>query len=232
MSIFSKPKSTEPRVTYESFELPMEEAAPEPMQATLLTVTAPVRATSEWVTAGREPTVLLIAADSEIEGTVRSQGVVQVEGVLRGEVHAPKVLVAVGGRVEGTIRAQSTRIKGILKGAVVAHEIDLDRTASVEGELTYDDISIERGARVRGVHRQRDPDAATASTAATAGATASVPAGLATEAEAALQGLAEAAHVAARAATDLATDGIRGLAELEAELRGTGSKLDITTVHA
>ncbi|MCQ4159934.1 polymer-forming cytoskeletal protein [Roseomonas sp. GC11] len=102
--------------------------------------------------------VMLIAADSEVEGRLRSRGVVRVEGVLRGSIHAPVVLLEAGGLIEGTVTVERAKLCGTLRGTLLAREIEILRTASVDAELVYDEISVERGARVRGLHRQRDPE--------------------------------------------------------------------------
>lgn len=233
MSIFHKSKNADPRVTYERFELPVDPPFPE---AEAITKPAPISAaqpTSEWRPAGPEPTTLLIPADSVVEGTISSPGVVRIEGALRGEVRAPTVVLTASGRIEGRVTGTLVTIKGILEGSAVARDIELARTATVDAELTYDEISIERGARVRGLHRQRDHETTAAFQAATAKETSPVlPAGLTTEAELALHGLAQTAGAAAKAAAELAEDGMKSLADLEAHLRAAGNRSELVALQS
>jgi cytoskeletal protein CcmA (bactofilin family) len=175
---------------------------------------------------------MLLAADSEVEGELRSRGAVRVEGVLRGGLQAPLLLLEIGGLVEGKVSAERVRVAGTLRGTVVAREIEVARTAIIEAELVYEEISIERGARVSGLHRQRAPEPATAEPAAELQevadtvpdetvllAAAASTAALVAEAEAALQELAQVSQAAAGAAADLATRGVTELVELEHDLR-------------
>ena len=236
MSFFGKPSGEEPRITFERIDL---SAAP-------LTEPPPAAPSARERMAGATaPAVMLVAAGSEIEGQLRSRGTVRVEGVLRGTVDAPLLLLEPGGVVEGTVTAGRVRLSGRLHGTVVAEEVEVARTAILDAELVYDEISIERGARVRGLHRQRDPAPQPAAeeildtamqhpplpetsaeiSAPVLMAAAAATAALVAEAEAALQDLAEASHAAAAAASELAEEGVLELAGLEADLRATPERM-------
>lgn len=246
MSFFGKPSGGEPRITFERIDLPAEppaEAA-EPSRSFAERLEPRVERARNTRDNGTEAGMMLIAADSEVEGQLRSRGAVRVEGVLRGTLHAPLLLLEPGGLVEGTVHAGRVRLCGTLRGTIVAGEVEVVRTAMLDAELVYDEISIERGARVRGLHRQRDPEPAPAGAAPEPMALEAVPdmetealdpllmataaastAALVAEAEAALQELAQATQAAAGAVTGLAQDGIKDLAELEAELRDTPEQI-------
>lgn len=259
MSFFGKPSGGEPRITYERIDLAAEPGEEREEAA------APARSLSErleprierpkGMPEGRaEAGMMLVAADSEMEGRLRSQGAVRVQGVLRGTLHAPLLLLEPGGLIEGTVHVERARLCGTLRGTVVAREVEVIRTAALDAELVYDEISIERGARVRGLHRQRDPEPqAEAPSVAEAvpsvmpdtaavevdlpdpallSAAAASTAALVAEAEAALQELAQATQAAAGAVTELAQDGIKDLVELEAELRDTPEKILRDTLAA
>jgi cytoskeletal protein CcmA (bactofilin family) len=214
MSLFGKSSGGEPRITFEHIDLAAE---PRP----------PARAVPVAT-----PGPMLLAADSEVDGELRSRGAVRVEGVLRGALQAPLMFLEVGGLVEGTVTAERVRIAGTLRGTVIAREIEVARTAILEAELVYDEISIERGARVRGLHRQREPEPVVEAMPAAAApeapvedvvlmAAAASTAALVAEAEAAMQDLAQMAQAAAGAAAELAVEGVSDLVELEVALRAT-----------
>jgi len=247
MSFFGKPSGGEPRITFERIDLAAE---PPASAAELSSRLLADRLESRMDRAKNreedftEAGMMLVAADSEVEGQLRSRGAVRVEGVLRGTLHAPLLLLEPGGLVEGTVHVERIRLCGTLRGTVVAREVEVVRTAMLDAELVYDEISIERGARVRGLHRQRDPEPAPAEAApepaaaeprpeagvevldpALMATAAASTAALVAEAEAALQGLAQATQAAAGAVTELAQGGIKELVELEAELRETPEQI-------
>ena len=158
MSFFGKPSGSEPRITYERIDL-ANEPPPEPLplppggSARLLAERLEPRSDR-----ARAEAAMVIAADSEMEGRLVSRGPVRVEGVLRGALEAPLLLLEPGGLVEGQVTVDRLRAGGTLRGAVLAREIEVLRHARIEAELTYDEICVERGARVSGLHRQRQPD--------------------------------------------------------------------------
>lgn len=254
MSFFGKPSGGEPRITYERIDLTAEgavvipgfAAAPGgsvPGRVAPALRAAPPAATVVRPQAPTEPPAMLIAADSELEGRLRSRGAVRVEGVLRGELHATSLILEAGGLIEGLITVDHAQINGTLRGTVVARDIEISRTAMVDAELVYEEIGIERGARVRGLHRRRDPEPAPAEPAPAAdalslsmtravedtelAAAAAQTAALVAAAEAALQELADVTQAAAGASANLATGGVDELVALDGELRDAGACLPL-----
>jgi cytoskeletal protein CcmA (bactofilin family) len=243
MSFFGKPTGGEPRITYERIDLTADGAVlspsrPEPATRQPPVLRAAPPATTPVVRSkGNEPPPMLIAADSEMEGRLRSHGAVRVEGVLRGELHAASLILEPGGLIEGLVTVEHAHLNGTLRGTVVAKDIEISRTALVEAELVYEEIGIERGARVRGLHRRRDPapepqpEPEALSLSVTPAAEAEVTAqtaALVAAAEAALQELAEVAQAAAGASAELAQGGVASLVALEDELRDTVEHLAVT----
>jgi cytoskeletal protein CcmA (bactofilin family) len=245
MSFFGKPGGGEPRITYERIDLTAEGGvlargmtppaswhAPAPRPASPASNLAHVTLA--------EPPTMLIAADSELEGRLRSRGAVRVEGVLRGELHATSLVLEPGGLIEGLVTVEHAQIHGTLRGTLVAKDIEISRSAMVDAELVYDEIGIARGARVGGLHRRRDPgpvapesavpeagvetDALSLSVMQASGSdelamAAAQTAALVAAAEAALQELSDVAQAAAGASAELATSGVGELVALDGELR-------------
>ncbi len=244
MSFFGKPNSGEPRITYERIDLTADDAVlvparPEPtftnsQPSAPHQAARPVSSPLSRAQGGAAPP-MLIAADSEMEGRLRSRGAVRVEGVLRGELHAASLLLEPGGLIEGLVTVDHAVLNGTLRGTVIAKDIEISRTALVDAELVYDEIGIQRGARVRGLHRRRDPEPApppaeeeALSLSVSAEDAEGTQAALVAAAEAALQELAEVAQAAAGASAELARDGVANLTTLEGELREAASRLPLT----
>ncbi|WP_160000685.1 polymer-forming cytoskeletal protein [Roseomonas sp. 18066] len=249
MNIFGRPSGAEPRITYERIDLSAEPATapgdtlpprgPERLDARHEPRIEPRSERPRAPVANPVSGIMLVAADSELEGRLRSRGAVRVEGVLRGGLQAPVLFIEPGGLVEGSVTVERARICGTLRGSLVAREIEVVRTATLDAELLYDEISIERGARVRGLHRQRDPEPAesapmpgpampmmpAASLAEVSVITAISTAALVAEAEAALQSLAQVTQAAAEAVDELSAEGVTDLVALEVELRGAPEEM-------
>ena len=94
----------------------------------------------------------IIASDMTAIGDLETEGVVRVEGRVRGTVRAgTQVLVAAGAVIEGDLHAQEAVIAGQVSGAIHARErVELQATAMVAGDVLTPRISIIEGARMTG----------------------------------------------------------------------------------
>jgi cytoskeletal protein CcmA (bactofilin family) len=94
----------------------------------------------------------IIASDMTVIGDLETEGVVRVEGRVRGTVRVgSQVLVAHGAVIEGDLHTQEAVIAGQVSGAIHAGErVELQATAMVAGDILTPRISIIEGARVTG----------------------------------------------------------------------------------
>ena len=89
-----------------------------------------------------------------ITGNVVCTGALQIFGRVTGEIHAAKVIVGEGAKVEGKIRAQDVVIQGEFLGTVHANSVKLQSTAKVDGEVFNKQLAIEQNALFEGVSRR------------------------------------------------------------------------------
>src|SRR5215212_80416 len=94
----------------------------------------------------------IIASDMTVIGDLETDGVVRVEGRVKGTVRVgSQVLVAAGAVIEGDLHTQEVIIAGTVNGAINAGErVELQATAMVAGDIHTPRISIVEGARVTG----------------------------------------------------------------------------------
>jgi cytoskeletal protein CcmA (bactofilin family) len=116
----------------------------------------------------------IISADLTITGNLHSDGDIQIEGQVDGDVLSRSLTIGQGAKVKGTVRADEVKIAGNLKGEVHAARVSITSTARVTGDVLHKSLSIESGAYIDGLCRRiEDPKAASASTAPTASSSAS-----------------------------------------------------------
>ncbi len=89
-----------------------------------------------------------------VTGNVVCTGALQIFGRVTGEIHAGKVVICEGAKVEGKIRAQDVVIQGEFLGTVHANSVKLQSTAKVDGEVFNKQLSIEQNALFEGVSRR------------------------------------------------------------------------------
>lgn len=94
----------------------------------------------------------IIASDMTVIGDLETDGVVRIEGRVKGAVRVgSQVLVAAGAIIEGDLHTQEAIIAGQISGAIHARErVELQATAMVAGDIHTPRISIVEGARVTG----------------------------------------------------------------------------------
>ncbi|HKG34635.1 MAG TPA: polymer-forming cytoskeletal protein [Gemmatimonadales bacterium] len=94
----------------------------------------------------------IIASDMTVIGDLETEGVVRIEGRVKGTVRVgSQVLVASGAVIEGDLHTQEAVIAGQVSGAIHARErVELQASALVAGDILTPRISIIEGARVSG----------------------------------------------------------------------------------
>ena len=92
----------------------------------------------------------IISEGFTFEGTITSDGVLNIAGTVRGKITAKSVLIDSSGQVDGELNSDQLVIKGQLKGDVNCDDLNVGPLARVDGNISYKYIHIQRGGRVAG----------------------------------------------------------------------------------
>ena len=92
----------------------------------------------------------LIAENVSLEGDLASDGDVQLDGAVRGDLKVGHLSIGETGQVEGAITADAVEIRGRVVGTITAKTIRLYATARVDGDLTHAQLAIDAGAQFVG----------------------------------------------------------------------------------
>jgi cytoskeletal protein CcmA (bactofilin family) len=92
----------------------------------------------------------IISEGFTFEGTITSDGVLNIAGTVRGKITAKSVLIDSSGQVDGELNSEQLVIKGQLKGDVNCDDLNVGPLARVDGNISYKYIHIQRGGRVAG----------------------------------------------------------------------------------
>ena len=89
----------------------------------------------------------LIGPGTTIEGKIRSQGSVRVDGKVVGEVAASESLsVGVSGEIEGNVSAKNVTVGGKIRGSITAVEkIVFEGKSIVRGDIRATRLIIDEG---------------------------------------------------------------------------------------
>jgi cytoskeletal protein CcmA (bactofilin family) len=109
----------------------------------------------------RDGVLSIIAADLKVVGTMSTEGVVKVDGLVEGNILAERqVLVSKGGEVKGDIQSNEVIIGGRIEGSVRATgRVEVQSTATVDGDILTKRILVHEGGEVNGNLRMGESDA-------------------------------------------------------------------------
>ncbi len=112
---------------------------------------------SEDLSQGRAPSTdpspsvpSIISADLKIVGDLHSNGDLQIDGAVEGDITSRSLTIGEGAVVRGSLLAESVRVHGAIFGQIKANSVTLTKTAKVEGNVVHQALSMEAGAILSG----------------------------------------------------------------------------------
>jgi cytoskeletal protein CcmA (bactofilin family) len=100
--------------------------------------------------------VSTIGEDLVITGNVTSEGEIQLDGQLQGDIQCASLVLGENSQLEGGVIAEDVVLRGRLIGSVRALRVTLQSKCHVEGELVHQSLAIEPGAFFEGKSRRTD----------------------------------------------------------------------------
>jgi cytoskeletal protein CcmA (bactofilin family) len=100
----------------------------------------------------------IVAKDMTIVGDLETEGLIRIEGRVRGTVRAgSQVLIGQGAQVEGDLHTKEAVVGGEVIGSIHATErVELQPTAAVTGNIITPRIAVMEGGKVTGEVRIQD----------------------------------------------------------------------------
>ena len=95
-------------------------------------------------------TFSVLGADLAIRGDLTATADLHVDGKVEGDITCAALVQGQSGVIAGAITAESARLAGTVKGSINAATLVVLKTARIEGDVSYDTLTIEQGARVDG----------------------------------------------------------------------------------
>jgi cytoskeletal protein CcmA (bactofilin family) len=95
----------------------------------------------------------VISNDLKIIGQglkIISQGTLQVDGEVEGDVRGTEVIIGEKGRVTGTVAAERVIVRGTICGVIRGMTVTLEASSRVEGDIHHMSLAIEQGAEFEG----------------------------------------------------------------------------------
>ncbi len=92
----------------------------------------------------------LLSAGLEVIGTVKSDGEIQLDGEVEGDIQCKSLVVGSTAVIRGDVLADNVEVRGHVMGHIRALDVNLPETAHVEGDITHKTMAVESGAFING----------------------------------------------------------------------------------
>ena len=100
----------------------------------------------------------IFSADVKIVGHVSSQGELDINGTIEGDVRATALTIGETGAVKGEVIAESVLVRGSIEGRIRGRKVQLCTGAKVRGDIYHASLAIEPNAIFEGaVKHAQDP---------------------------------------------------------------------------
>jgi cytoskeletal protein CcmA (bactofilin family) len=92
----------------------------------------------------------IISQGTHIVGDINTDGEVQIDGKVEGNVRCRSLIVADTGEVSGKVTCESVTIHGTITGTVHGKSVTLSSSARMVGDVNHATLTIEHGAHFKG----------------------------------------------------------------------------------
>ena len=98
----------------------------------------------------------LISANLQIVGNLKSEGEVQIDGRVDGDVSANSLVIGDRANINGEVVGDDVVVRGTVHGRIRARKVQLAKSAHVIGDIWHESLAIEAGAYVEGHCKRTD----------------------------------------------------------------------------
>ncbi len=95
----------------------------------------------------------VIGTDVTVSGDIDASVDLHIDGKIDGDIRCAILVQGENSTINGAVSADQARIAGTVTGAIHAKELIVEASARVEGDVTYEKLSIATGGHVEGSFR-------------------------------------------------------------------------------
>ncbi len=99
---------------------------------------------------GGSQIVSVISKGLTVTGNLESEGAIQVDGQIEGDVRGQTVTIGEGAVIKGAVYGDNVKVAGSVEGKVEAQTVSVTRAGHLEGDIIHERLEIESGAHIDG----------------------------------------------------------------------------------
>ena len=88
----------------------------------------------------------ILLSDVSIEGDLIEKDIIIFDAKIKGDIKADGIETHSNSNIQGNIKSKNASLGGKLKGNVNSNQINIKKTADIDGVLNQKTLSIEEGA--------------------------------------------------------------------------------------
>ena len=92
----------------------------------------------------------IISEEVVLTGNIRTPGALHIEGTVKGDLEVSSLVIGPTGIFEGSVNCKILNIRGRFNGTSVCRELMVASSAQIDAKITYQDLTLQRGAGLRG----------------------------------------------------------------------------------
>ncbi len=92
----------------------------------------------------------VLGTGTQIKGDITATTDLHIDGRIEGDIDCAGLVQGEASEIHGAIAAKSARLAGSLHGSISGGEVVILKTAHIHGDVQYDSLTIEPGAKVEG----------------------------------------------------------------------------------
>ncbi len=96
--------------------------------------------------APKKPVPSVISSELHILGNLISEGHVDIDGTIEGNIKAEQATIRPNGKISGDVIAESVHVYGEVRGLIRAMSVHLYSSCHVQGVIMHESLTVEDGA--------------------------------------------------------------------------------------
>jgi len=98
----------------------------------------------------KDSTFSVLGPDIAIKGDLTASMDLHLDGRIDGDIKCSALVQGSSSEVTGAVVAENARIAGTIRGSIAADVLVIQKSARIDGDISYGTLTVEEGAQVNG----------------------------------------------------------------------------------